>query len=80
MIGPASAVLEGGHTSVVRSAWSPSEAMASSPELFCWTGGEDGRLCSWSLGDEDIDKNAGWVSNSLVMKKSHRHKVRSKPY
>eukprot|EP00250_Pteridium_aquilinum_P014986 c22315_g1_i1 orf=301-552(+) len=83
MIGPVSAVLEGGHTGVIRSVWSPlhqEDSSAALPGLFCWTGGEDGRLCSWSEGDHDPERSHAWASKALVMKRNLRQKQRSKPY
>ncbi|XP_031486127.1 WD repeat-containing protein GTS1 isoform X2 [Nymphaea colorata] len=75
------AVLEGGHSAVVRTIL-PSSAVhmgsvGSFGSIFGWTGGEDGRLCCW-LSDESAQINPSWISNSLVMKSStnqkrHRH-------
>lgn len=83
LLGPVSAVLEGGHTDVVRTIWSPlcqegDPAMLQG--LFCWTGGEDGNLCSWSKGNDVPDKRKSWVSSRLEMKKSIRQKQRHQPY
>ncbi|KAI5074676.1 hypothetical protein GOP47_0010637 [Adiantum capillus-veneris] len=83
MIGPVSAVLDGGHTSVVRSVWSPSHCkdnLTGYGGMFCWTGGEDGRLCSWSEGDSDDERSNAWASKALVMKTSSRKKLRKSPY
>lgn len=83
IIGPVSAVLEGGHTGIIRTVCSPlhqEDGSAALQGLFCWTGGEDGRLCSWSEGDHDLERSRAWVSKALVMKKSTRQKLRNKPY
>ncbi|KAJ7558247.1 hypothetical protein O6H91_04G030400 [Diphasiastrum complanatum] len=79
-IGPVSSVLEGGHSAVVRAVWSPLEAgLAAQQDLFCWTGGEDGRLCSWSKEQTAVNSNA-WVSSRLVFKRDKRMKQRHSPY
>lgn len=83
IIGPVGAILEGGHSGVVRTIWSPlqhEDSPAVLEGLFCWTGGEDGRLCSWLEGDYAPDKSKAWVSSRLVMKKSTRKKHRDRPY
>ncbi|KAH7366210.1 hypothetical protein KP509_18G068000 [Ceratopteris richardii] len=83
LIGPASAVLEGGHTGVVRSVCSPLHQQGTpdqSAGLFCWTGGEDGRLCSWSEGEDYVKKCSAWASRSLVMRRNFLKKSRNKPY
>ncbi|MCO5597046.1 hypothetical protein L7F22_051120 [Adiantum nelumboides] len=83
VLGPASAVLDGGHTGVVRSVWSPSHCKDNPTEpagLFCWTGGEDGRLCSWSEGDSDANRSHAWASKALVVRRSSHKKPRNKPY
>lgn len=79
IIGPVSAVLDGGHTGVVRSVWSPHNNSIEPGGLFCWTGAEDGRLCSWSEGDIDLERSHAWASKVLVMRSS-RKKLRTKPY
>lgn len=83
VVGPASAVLEGGHTGVVRSLWSPDVVTNSGTaleDLFCWTGGEDGRLCSWTEDSSAHERSTAWVSSGLVAKKGGRHKQRHSPY
>lgn len=81
-VGPASAVLEGGHTGLVRSVWSPYDVGTTTAleGLFCWTGGEDGRLCSWTEDSNAHERSTAWVSSGLVAKKAGRHKQRSSPY
>ncbi|XP_057963531.1 WD repeat-containing protein GTS1 [Malania oleifera] len=76
-IGAAEAVLEGGHTGLVRSVLPFSNAAG----IFGWTGGEDGRLCCW-LSDESSEINHSWTSTALVMKSPHisRKKNRHHPY
>lgn len=83
LIGPVSAVLEGGHTGIVRAVWSPvclEGGPADAQGLFCWTGGEDGRLCSWSEGGTAPDKSKAWVSRKLVRRKSQQKRQRFQPY
>jgi len=75
-IGGAEAILEGGHTDVVRSVLPMSRVHSSG--IFGWTGGEDGRLCCWLSDDDSPQKNQSWISSSLVMKpertcKKNRH-------
>uniref|UniRef100_A0A7I4A4S1 Uncharacterized protein n=1 Tax=Physcomitrium patens TaxID=3218 RepID=A0A7I4A4S1_PHYPA len=83
-VGPASAVLTGGHNGVVRSVWSPPdsarESGATLEGLFCWTGGEDGRLCSWTEDNYAHERSTAWVSSGLVAKKAARPKRRHTPY
>ncbi|KAG0561256.1 hypothetical protein KC19_9G049100 [Ceratodon purpureus] len=83
-VGPASAVLEGGHTGVVRSVWSPYDVSTNCGTalegLFCWTGGEDGRLCSWTEDSNAHERSTAWVSSGLVAKKAARPKQRRAPY
>ena len=68
-IGAAEAILEGGHTSVIRSVL-PMSTIPSGPTnspsqgIFGWTGGEDGRLCCW-LSDDSSESNQSWISASL---------------
>uniref|UniRef100_A0A5B6Z357 Uncharacterized protein n=1 Tax=Davidia involucrata TaxID=16924 RepID=A0A5B6Z357_DAVIN len=82
-IGSPEAVLQGGHTGIVRSVL-PMSSMrggpTQSPGIFGWTGGEDGCLCCW-LSDESSDKSRSWISSALVVKspKTHR-KSRHHPY
>ncbi|KAH7372531.1 hypothetical protein KP509_17G008200 [Ceratopteris richardii] len=83
MIRPVSAVLEGGHTDIVRSVCSApyQQGIPDDHEgFFCWTGGEDGRLCSWSKGDRDSERSLAWASKSLVMRREPHKKLRKKPY
>jgi hypothetical protein len=79
-VGPASAVLEGGHTGVVRSVWSPCDVGTALEGLFCWTGAEDGRLCSWTEDSNAHERSMAWVASGLVAKKAGRHKQRRAPY
>ncbi|KAF8387844.1 hypothetical protein HHK36_026505 [Tetracentron sinense] len=77
------AVLEGGHTGVVRSVL-PTSSMHGGPAhsqgVFGWTGGEDGRLCCW-LSDESSEIYRSWISSALVMKSpKNRRKNRHNPY
>ncbi|RVX20476.1 hypothetical protein CK203_002896 [Vitis vinifera] len=79
-IGPPEAVLEGGHTGVVRSVLPMSSKQigtAQSQGIFGWTGGEDGRLCCW-FSDGSPETNRSWISSEFVMKsprtcKKNRH-------
>ncbi|KAH8961512.1 hypothetical protein BDL97_05G054500 [Sphagnum fallax] len=84
MIGTSSAVLEGGHMGVVRSVWSPHDGHPSMhgglEGLFCWTGGEDGRLCSWTENPSNLDISSAWVSSGLVRRRPSRCKQRHMPY
>ncbi|XVF72610.1 hypothetical protein PTKIN_Ptkin12aG0134500 [Pterospermum kingtungense] len=82
-IGPAEAVLGGGHIGVVRSIL-PMSSIQSRPAqgqgIFGWTGGEDGRLCCW-MADDSSDINRSWISGVLVMKSpGTRKKSRHHPY
>lgn len=84
-IGAAEAILEGGHTSVIRSILPMSKfhsGPTNSPSqgIFGWTGGEDGRLCCW-LSDDSSESNQSWISSTLVMKPERtRKKNRHHPY
>lgn len=83
-IGPPEAILEGGHTGVVRSilptSGLPGHSLSPNKGMFGWTGGEDGRLCCW-LSDETSDVNRAWISSSLAMKPTKtRKKNRHQPY
>ncbi|XP_048336515.2 WD repeat-containing protein GTS1 [Ziziphus jujuba] len=83
-IGSAEAVLEGGHTGVVRSVLAMIEDIKSGAEqsqgIFGWTGGEDGRLSCW-LSDHSSDTNRSWISSELVVKSPKtRKKNRLQPY
>ncbi|CAA6654285.1 unnamed protein product [Spirodela intermedia] len=79
-IGPAEAILEGGHSGVVRTILPASSAHGSisrSKGIFGWSGGEDGRLCCW-LSDETSEAKRSWISNALVARpqkaqKNNRH-------
>ncbi|XVE73308.1 hypothetical protein DITRI_Ditri11bG0107200 [Diplodiscus trichospermus] len=82
-IGPAEAVLGGGHIGVVRSIL-PMSSMQSRPAqsrgVLGWTGGEDGRLCCW-MADESPEMNRSWISSALVIKSSRTcKKSRHHPY
>jgi len=83
-IGSPEAILEGGHTGIVRgilptSGW-PSHSPVPNKGMFGWTGGEDGRLCCW-LSDETSDVNCAWISSTLAMKPTKtRKKNRHHPY
>ncbi|MED6135951.1 Protein gts1 [Stylosanthes scabra] len=85
-IGAAEAILEGGHTDVVRSVLPMSRnhsgfaPSSSNQGIFGWTGGEDGRLCCW-LSDDNPQINQSWISSSLIMKPDkNRKKNRHSPY
>lgn len=83
-IGPAEAILEGGHSGVVRSVLPASSthisSLAQNKGIFGWTGGEDGRLCCW-LSDESSEVKRSWVSSTFVMKPhKDRTKNRHHPY
>ncbi|XP_061365545.1 WD repeat-containing protein GTS1 [Gastrolobium bilobum] len=81
-IGAAEAILEGGHTSVIRSILPMSRihngtSNSPSPGIFGWTGGEDGRLCCW-LSDDSPQINQSWISSTLIVRpertrKNNRH-------
>ena len=67
-IGPAEAILEGGHSGVVRTILPSSNVhgrLAQNKGIFGWSGGEDGRLCCW-LADSSSESKKSWISNSLV--------------
>lgn len=82
-IGAAEAILEGGHTSVVRSILPMSTFHGTSPTstgIFGWTGGEDGRLCCW-LSDDSPQINQSWISSTLILRPDRdRKKNRQHPY
>ncbi|ESW35095.1 hypothetical protein PHAVU_001G206300 [Phaseolus vulgaris] len=81
-IGAAEAILEGGHTSVVRSVLPMSKIHSNSPTqgIFGWTGGEDGRLCCW-LSDHSSESNRSWISSTLITRpEKTRKKNRHQPY
>jgi hypothetical protein len=81
-IGPAEAILEGGHTGVVRTVYRAAGTHGSLGQnrgIFGWTGGEDGRLCCWR-SDEIAEANKSWISSSLVSKLQKKIKSRHQPY
>ncbi|XP_062202858.1 WD repeat-containing protein GTS1-like isoform X4 [Phragmites australis] len=81
-IGSAEAILEGGHTGVVRTVFpaaSTHQSLGQNRGIFGWTGGEDGRLCCWR-SDEIAEINKSWISNSLVSRLQKRTKSRHQPY
>ncbi|ONM39507.1 Transducin/WD40 repeat-like superfamily protein [Zea mays] len=81
-IGSAEAILEGGHTGVVRSVYPSSGIhgrLGQNRGIFGWTGGEDGRLCCWR-SDEIAETNKSWISSSLVWKQQKKTKNRHQPY
>ncbi|BBM98587.1 WD repeat-containing protein 89 [Marchantia polymorpha subsp. ruderalis] len=78
VLGEVGAVLEGGHQGVVRTIWL-SQNMDSDQNLFGWTGGEDGRLCSWSQNGA-TEHGRSWVSKNLIAKKGSSSKMRHSPY
>ncbi|CAL4892536.1 unnamed protein product [Urochloa decumbens] len=81
-IGSAEAILEGGHTGVVRTVYPAAgthESLGQSRGIFGWTGGEDGRLCCWR-SDEIAEINKSWISSSLVSKLQKKTKSRHQPY
>ncbi|KAL2649720.1 hypothetical protein R1flu_017848 [Riccia fluitans] len=78
VFGEVGCVLEGGHQGVVRTVWL-SQNLDTEQSLFAWTGGEDGRLCSWSRSGA-VEHGRSWVSNNLVMKKGSSSKTRHSPY
>ncbi|KAJ7977554.1 WD repeat-containing protein 89-like protein [Quillaja saponaria] len=82
-IGSPEAILEGGHTSVVRSVL-PMSTMHGGPAqgqgIFGWTGSEDGRLCCW-LSDDSPQINQSWISSTLILRpEKTRKKKRHHPY
>ncbi|KAL6643452.1 hypothetical protein ACP70R_018218 [Stipagrostis hirtigluma subsp. patula] len=81
-IGSAEAILEGGHTGVVRTVFPAAgthQSLGQNRGIFGWTGGEDGRLCCWR-SDETAEMNKSWISSSLVLKLQKRTKSRHQPY
>ncbi|BAT86312.1 hypothetical protein LR48_Vigan03g285300 [Vigna angularis] len=81
-IGGAEAILEGGHTGVIRSVLPMSKIHSNSPSqgIFGWSGGEDGRLCCW-LSDDSSESNRSWISSTLIMRpEKARKKNRHQPY
>ncbi|KAF8659611.1 hypothetical protein HU200_058365 [Digitaria exilis] len=82
VIGSAEAILEGGHTGVVRTVYPAAgihESLGQNRGIFGWTGGEDGRLCCWR-SDEIAEINNSWISSSLVSKPQKKTKSRHQPY
>ncbi|MQL90398.1 hypothetical protein Taro_022991 [Colocasia esculenta] len=80
-IGSVEAILEGGHSGVVRTILPVSSthgSLARNKGIFGWSGGEDGRLCCW-LSDESSEAKQSWISNALVMR-SHKKSNRHLPY
>lgn len=76
------AILEGGHSGIVRSILPTAGLPGQSPNngMFGWTGGEDGRLCCW-LSDETSNVNHAWISSTLTVKPCKtRKKKRHQPY
>ncbi|CAM0912291.1 unnamed protein product [Alopecurus aequalis] len=81
-IGSAEAVLEGGHTGVVRTiypAGSSLQSLGQNRGIFGWTGGEDGRLCCWR-SDDIAETKKSWISSTLVSRVEKRNKSRHQPY
>ncbi|XP_020588453.1 WD repeat-containing protein 89 homolog [Phalaenopsis equestris] len=84
-ISSAEAILEGGHTAVVRTVLPASNPhhhgiLLDKKGILGWTGGEDGRLCCW-LSDENVAANKSWISSTLVVKSARsRGKNRHQPY
>lgn len=78
-IGSAEAILDGGHTGIVRSILPGSQ---ESKGVFAWSGGEDARLCCWlsaSVDDALEEKRGSWISNRLAMRSS-KFSNRHQPY
>ncbi|XP_006663956.1 WD repeat-containing protein GTS1 isoform X1 [Oryza brachyantha] len=79
-IGSAEAILEGGHTDVVRTIYpAASTHLGQNRGIFGWTGGEDGRLCCWR-SDEIAEINKSWISSSLVSRVQKKTRNRHLPY
>ncbi|XP_047327522.1 WD repeat-containing protein GTS1 [Impatiens glandulifera] len=83
-IGSPEAVLQGGHTGVVRTILPMSGRSASQIDngsILGWTGGEDGRLCCW-LSDKSSDSiTSSWISSGLPIKSSKDRRIkRHQPY
>ncbi|KAL5201869.1 hypothetical protein ABZP36_036223 [Zizania latifolia] len=80
-IGSAEAILEGGHTDVVRTIHpaASTQNLGQNKGIFAWTGGEDGRLCCWR-SDEIAEINNSWISASLVSRSQKRTKSWHQPY
>ncbi|CAL4907057.1 unnamed protein product [Urochloa decumbens] len=78
----AEAILEGGHTGVVRTVYPAAGThgnLGQNRGIFGWTGGEDGRLCCWR-SDEIAEIRKSWISSSLVSKLQKKTKSRHQPY
>uniref|UniRef100_A0A452XGB0 Uncharacterized protein n=1 Tax=Aegilops tauschii subsp. strangulata TaxID=200361 RepID=A0A452XGB0_AEGTS len=83
MIGLAEAVLEGGHTGVIRTicpGGSSLESLGQNKGIFGWTGGEDGRLCCWRSDDVAETTKKSWISSTLVSRIDKKTKIRHQPY
>lgn len=81
-IGSAEAVLEGGHTGVIRTicpGGSSLESLGQNKGIFGWTGGEDGRLCCWR-SDDVVATKKSWISSTLVSRVDKKTKIRHQPY
>ncbi|XP_062203683.1 WD repeat-containing protein GTS1-like [Phragmites australis] len=81
-IGSAEAILEGGHTGVVRTVFpaaSTHRSLGQHMGIFGWTGGEDGRLCCWR-SNEISEINKSWISSYLVSRLQKKTKSRHQPY
>ncbi|KAI4974123.1 hypothetical protein ZWY2020_047403 [Hordeum vulgare] len=81
-IGLAEAVLEGGHTGVIRTicpGGSSLESLGQNKGIFGWTGGEDGRLCCWR-SDDIVATKKSWISSTLVSRVDKKMKIRHQPY
>ncbi|XP_050366195.1 WD repeat-containing protein GTS1 [Argentina anserina] len=81
-IGSPEAILEGGHTGVVRSVLPMSNMPGPQGQsIFGWTGGEDGRLCCWLSGGSLDTINRSWISSELVLRSPKtRVSKRHSPY
>ncbi|KQJ81645.1 WD repeat-containing protein GTS1 [Brachypodium distachyon] len=83
VIGSAEAILEGGHTGVIRTiypAGSSHQNLGQNRGIFGWTGGEDGRLCCWR-SEETAAANKSWISSMLVSRAQKRiRSSRHQPY
>ncbi|KAK3136500.1 hypothetical protein QOZ80_5BG0436770 [Eleusine coracana subsp. coracana] len=81
-IGSVEAILEGGHTGVVRTVFpaaSTHQSLGQTRGIFGWSGGEDGRLCCWR-SDEITEIKKPWISTTLVSKLQKKTKSRHQPY
>lgn len=77
------AVLNGGHTGIVRTVLpvSPTGHFMPSQDhgIFGWTGGEDGRLCCW-VSHEFTETERSWMSSEQVIKTHQNRHKRHRPY